>query len=79
MSSDQPVDFESVRNNAIRQGVALSEIAIVYENLTDDEIEKMEEQCLITHKNGNVILARFGQDGHVLYPNKATGVLSLSS
>jgi len=72
------VDFDAVRKNAKEQGVPLAEIAIIYENLTTDEIATLKQQRLLTHDEG-ATLGRFMADGRVMFPEKATGVLSLGA
>jgi hypothetical protein len=74
------VDFDSVRRNAAAQGVPLSEISIFYENLTDEEIAFLDESGLIVSSTRReMIVARFGPDGEVAFPDKASGVYSLAS
>ncbi len=74
-----PVDFDEVRKNAAAQGVPLSEIAIFYENLADDEIAALEQQGLITDRTARRVVARFAADGSALFPEKAVSVYSLAS
>jgi hypothetical protein len=72
-------DIEEVKRNAYAQGVALSEIAIFYDGLTDDEKDLMREQNLITHENGASVIARFAEGGEALFPQKITGVHCLGA
>lgn len=72
-------DIEEVKRNAYAQGVALSEIAIFYDGLTDDEKDLMREQNLITHENGGSVIARFAEGGEALFPEKITGVHYLAA
>lgn len=59
MSGEQAttVDFEAVRANAKQQGIPLSEISIFYRGLTEDEINMLGS--LVTHRNGDTIIAKF--------------------
>jgi hypothetical protein len=72
-------DIEEIKRNACAQGVPLSEIAIFYDGLTDDEKDLMREQNLITHENGSVVIARFTTSGEVLFPEKVKGVHHLGA
>jgi len=70
------LDFEEIRRNALAQSVPLSEIAIVYENLNDDQFEALNAQGLVVRQlDGGRCLGRFSPDGKVLFPEMATGVL----
>jgi hypothetical protein len=57
----------------------LSEIAIFYSELSDNEKDFMRERNLITNDNGNIVIAKFTNDGEALFPNKIKGVYSLSA
>lgn len=73
----ETVDFAAVRLNAKEEGIPLSEIAIFYRGLTEDEITTLGS--LVTHRNGEVTIAKFPTDEKELFPNKAFGVYSLSA
>lgn len=73
------VDFDAVRTNAAAQGVPLSEISIFYQNLTEEEFASMRDCDLIASVTDKVVIARFGPDGSVMFPEKAVAVYSLSS
>ena len=78
--NDEPqFDIETVKRNAAEQGVPLSEIAIFYDGLTDDEKDFMREHNLITHSNGSIVTAKFTNGGEALFPDKIKGVYSLSA
>ena len=68
------VDFDSIRKNAGKQGISLSEISIFYQNLDAHEITAMKIENLITHESEGSVVAKFRQDGSVMFPEKATGV-----
>jgi hypothetical protein len=67
-------DIEEVKRNAYAQGVPLSEIAIFYDGLTDDEKDLMREQNLITQINGGIVIAKFTASGEALFSEKIKGV-----
>jgi hypothetical protein len=74
------VDFEAVRRNAAIQGLDLQEIAIIYEGLSEEELQTLEACGLVgrhLEARGSV-LGRFTKDGEALFPTKAAGVLTLS-
>jgi hypothetical protein len=72
---DEPqFDIETIKKNASEQGVPLSEIAVFYDGLTDDEKDLMREQNLITHNNGDIVIAKFTASGEALFPEKIKGV-----
>ena len=73
------VDFDAVRRNAKEQGVPLAEIAIIYENLTADEIGMLNQNRLVAHELEGKLLGRFIPDGRVMFPEKAVGVYSLGA
>jgi len=74
------LDFEEIRRNAQAESVPLSEIAIVYENLNDDQFEALNAQGLVVRQlDGGRCLGRFSPDGKVLFPEMATGVLRLGA
>jgi hypothetical protein len=68
------VDIDAIKRNAVEQGVPLSEIAIFYDGLTDNEKDLMREQNLITHDNGRIVIAKFTASGEALFSEKAEGV-----
>jgi hypothetical protein len=73
------VDFDAVRRNANEQGVPLAEIAIIYGDLTPDEIAMLKQEQLLTHQTDSTLLGRFMADGRVMFPEKAIGVYSLGA
>jgi hypothetical protein len=73
------VDFDEVRRNAASQGIALDQIAIFYKGLTADEMAELERRGLVARKTESVVIGKFLPDGGVLFPERATGVYSLSA
>jgi hypothetical protein len=67
------VDFNAVRANALAEGIPLAEIAVIYQELTDDE-----RNCLL-HSAGGTVIARLAADDEQLFPEKAVGVYTLSA
>jgi len=78
-NNEAQFDIEAVKKNATEQGVLLSEIAIFYNGLTDDEKDLMREQNLITHENGGSVIARFTKGGEAMFPQKITGAHCLAA
>lgn len=76
---DEPVDFEAVRKNAESEGIPLSEITIVYEDLSEREMATLRELNLLVSVTGNTALGRFADDGTAFYEGKAKSVLYLSA
>ena len=74
LSQNQLVDIDTIKRNASEQGVPLSEIALFYEGLTDEETKLMQAQQLITQENGGFAIGRFTGSGEVLFPSKVKGV-----
>jgi hypothetical protein len=72
-------DPDAIRQNAIAQGVDLSTITIVYENLTPDERNVLEQLGLITHTNETLTMAKFTKEGEILFKEKAQSVLYLGA
>jgi hypothetical protein len=70
-------DYDEIRRNAALEGISLSEIAILYRGLTEDEILAMESRGLVARKSGDTLIGRFSEDGSVMFPEKSTGVIHL--
>ena len=71
------VDIDVIKRNAAEQGIPLSDVAIVYQGLTDAEKNCMRVQNLITHDNGEIVIAKFTGSGEVFYSFKIKSVLYL--
>ena len=76
---DEAVDFESVRRNAKAEGIPLSEITIVYEALSESEIQTLRELNLLVSESANIALAKFAEDGRAYFEQKAKSVLYLAA
>jgi hypothetical protein len=74
------LDFDEIRRNAIEQGIDLSQITIIYEELNDNQFEALNAGGLVVTDlgDGNAI-GRFKANGDVLFPEMATGVLYLGA
>ena len=73
-------DIGKIRQNAIDQGLELSQIAIVYEGLTDEEQSIMRQVNVIAYKvDDNCVVRRFTKDGEILFKEKARSVLCLGA
>jgi hypothetical protein len=73
------VDFDEVRKNAQRDGVNLAEIAIIYENLSVDEVDWLREKGLLATQNQDIVIARFPISGPPPFQCKAARVLTLGA
>jgi hypothetical protein len=70
------VDFDAIRANAAAEGIILQEIAIMYEGLTDEEVQTMTALGLVGMHLGRpgALLGKFTSTGEALFPHKAVGV-----
>ena len=73
------VDIAVVKNAAMEQGVPLSEIALFYQDLTEQEISRLLEKGLVTDQTEARVIAKFDDDGNALFPEKISEVYTLSS
>ncbi len=72
------LDFDEIRRNAKEQGVALSQIAVIYEGLSDDQFELLNLKGLLVNDLGNGrAIGRFVENGEVLFADMAVQVLYL--
>lgn len=78
-SAENEFDIEEIKRNAYAQGVDLREIAVFYEGLTPEEKNLMMAQDLITHDNGDTVIAKFTEDGEVLFSGKVKGIHYLAA
>lgn len=79
MPNPHGVDFDQIVENAAKQGIDLSEIAIFYEGLTEAELFELKRHNLITDQSRRCVIGKFNKEGIALFPDKVTGVHSLSS
>ena len=71
------VDIEAVKSEAIAQGIALQQIALLYVGL--DETEKNTLKALNLHKIETEIIATFTASGEALFASKITGAQYLAA
>lgn len=75
-----PISFAQVRKNAAEQNVHESEITVLYDDLSQDEIEKLTRAGVITQDLGSgKALGRLPGEQYDYLQEKATGVLKLSA
>jgi len=77
MANPHGVDFEQIVRNAEIQGIDLSEIALFYEGLTDDEHSELKRHGLFAHHTNHCVIGKFNKEGIPLFPDKVSGVYSL--
>ncbi len=74
------IDVAEIRKNALAEGIPLSEISVVYEHLNDNQIEELNFQGLLVKDLGSgSVIGRFRENGEILHPEFATGVLHLGA
>jgi hypothetical protein len=75
------LNFDEIRRNAAEQSISLSEIAIIYDGISDEQFEALNRQGLVVSGDGESgkCVGRFTNDGEVLFPDMATGVLYLGA
>jgi hypothetical protein len=76
---DARPDFDEIRKNAMSDGIPLCEIAIIYRDLSDEEVWVMEAAGLVALRTETGIIGRFAKDGTVMFQEKSVGVLHLAS
>lgn len=72
-------DLEKVMQNAREQHIELQQIALIYENLTDNEIAQMEAACLVRSRSGGQVLGTFTADGAAIFADKIVSALYLAA
>jgi hypothetical protein len=77
--SDERPDFDAIRATAAKEGINLQEVAIVYDELSESELTEMISAGLVAESSGPKILGRFGLDGAVMFPEKATAAIYLGA
>jgi len=79
-SESKKVDFDAVKRNAREQGVPLSEIAILYCDLSPAEEKELKDRGLAVHISpGGRMIAKFPTDENPMFPDKAVGVHTLGA
>jgi hypothetical protein len=79
MANPHGVDFAQVIENAEKQGIDLSEIALFYVNLTETEILELKLHGLFVDQTSQRVIGRFNKEGIPLFPDKVKEVYSLSA
>lgn len=79
MPNRHGVDFEQIVRNASDQGIDLSEIALFYAELTNEELSELKRHQLFVNQSNACVIGRFNKEGIPLFPDKVTGVYSLSA
>jgi hypothetical protein len=79
MPNPHGVDFDQIVANATEQGIDLSEIAVFYEGLTEEELFELKRHNLFTDQSKRCVIGKFNKEGLALFPDKVTGVYSLKS
>ena len=79
MKNIHGVDFVLIVKNAEKQGIDLSEIALFYEGLTDEELNELSRRNLVTEITSKCVIGRFDKEGIPHFPNKVTSVYSLGA
>lgn len=79
MPNRHGVDFDQIVRNATEQGIDLSEIALFYEGLTDEELSELKRHHLFVRQSNACVIGRFNKEGIPFFPKKVTGVYSLSA
>lgn len=74
-----PVDFDLVRANAAADGIPLSQIAVIYKDLSYNELQSLRAAGLVAAETEETVIGRFAEDGNARYADKAIGVYSLSA
>jgi hypothetical protein len=79
MANPHGVDFDQIVKNAEKQGIDLAEIALFYEGLTDWELLELKRHDLFVDQSNRCTIGKFNKEGIPLFPDKVTGVYSLST
>ena len=72
-------DIDQIRENALAQGIALSEITIIYKDLTEVERNQMRALGILASETEGSVLGKFMPNGDVLFKEKVHGVLHLGA
>lgn len=73
------VDIDEIKRNAIAQGIALQQIAILYVGLDEAEKNVIKALNLLKNENEKTVVATFTADGDALFREKMTGVHYLAA
>ncbi len=69
--------LDQVVHNATAEGIDLSEIGLLYRNLSDHELTILQKYGLYADRSAETIRGRFTKEGLVLYPEKVSSLLHL--
>jgi hypothetical protein len=79
MPNRHGVDFAEIVKNAADQGIDLNEITLIYEDVSDEELIALQSHNLVATRTARCVLGKFNKEGLALFPDKVTGVYSLSA
>ncbi|MEY4489276.1 MAG: hypothetical protein RIQ79_1784 [Verrucomicrobiota bacterium] len=71
------VNLAAIVRNATDEGVDVSEIALLYEDLTDTELSELKRHGLYADHSQACVRGRFTKEGLVLFPEKVASILHL--
>jgi hypothetical protein len=73
------IDIDAVKRNAIAQGIASQQIAILYVGLDETEKNILKSLNLLKNESENTVIATFTADGDALFREKIGGVHYLAA
>lgn len=80
MLPEQSVDLDAVRENATLEGIPLSEIALFYQGLSEDDANALRTAGVLKEfYDGHRALGTFCPDGSVVLSEKVTGAHYLAA
>ena len=79
VAGDDIIDIREVKENAEKQGINLSEIALIYVGLTSDEKALLLELNLLKYENDDTVIATFTKSGDALFSEKIKGAHYLAA
>jgi len=71
------IHLDQVVQNANDESIDLSEIALLYRDLTDTELFELKRHSLYVDESSTTVRGRFTKEGLVLYPDKVFSLLHL--
>jgi hypothetical protein len=78
MRDSMLLDAKLVRENALAQGIRLSELTLIYDGLSPLEEEKLARNQEIVKRSGSMLIAKWPKHGLPLFEEKAQ-VLTLGA
>ena len=74
------IDIVEIRRNAASEGIRISEIAVLYRGLSDEQFERLNFLgLLVSSINDGDVLARLPEQGDVPFPDLAVGAMYLAA